>query len=131
MCTIPAATGIHSIPMQSFNISRSAGRERLRSKFRAGTPQSLPTNSTAASVFDAGPQTRSGFRPKACCTPITAYGSDAMDRNALPEIAAARIDDDTRVIGYAHNGEARAYPLFILDRHELVNDRVGGKPVRV
>ncbi len=43
----------------------------------------------------------------------------------------AGIDDDTRVIGFAHAGDARAYPLDILDRHELVNDVVGGKPVTV
>jgi len=36
-----------------------------------------------------------------------------------------------RVIGYAHNGDVRAYPIKLLDRHELVNDTVGGKPVTV
>jgi hypothetical protein len=29
------------------------------------------------------------------------------------------------------NGEARAYPLNILSRHEIVNDTVGGVPVAV
>ena len=40
-------------------------------------------------------------------------------------------NDDIMVIGYALNGEARAYPTALLDRHELVNDRIGGKPVTV
>lgn len=35
------------------------------------------------------------------------------------------------VLGYAHNGEAHAYPLTLMNRHELVNDLVGGKPVTV
>jgi hypothetical protein len=48
-----------------------------------------------------------------------------------PELAEDHIEHDTRVIGFVHNGEAKAYPLFILNRHELVNDRVGGKPVTV
>lgn len=48
-----------------------------------------------------------------------------------PRLAEAKIKDDTVVIGYVHNGDARAYPLHILNRHELVNDTVGGKPVTV
>lgn len=39
--------------------------------------------------------------------------------------------DQLAVIGYEHNGIARAYPIELLDRHELVNDTVGGKPVTV
>ncbi len=38
---------------------------------------------------------------------------------------------DIRVIGFVHNGEARAFPTALLDRHELVNDVIGGKPVTV
>jgi len=41
------------------------------------------------------------------------------------------IADETVVIGYVHNGVAKAYPIQIMDRHELVNDLVGGKPVTV
>ncbi len=40
-------------------------------------------------------------------------------------------NDDIRVIGYVVGREVRAYPVALLDRHELVNDRVGGKPVTV
>lgn len=35
------------------------------------------------------------------------------------------------VLGYAHNGDARAYPIRLMNRHELVNDVIGGKPVTV
>lgn len=41
------------------------------------------------------------------------------------------INDDSEVIGFVHNGEAKAYPISIMNRHELVNDTVGGKPVTV
>src|SRR6185369_7988742 len=34
-----------------------------------------------------------------------------------------------RVFGVSVKGEARAYPLRILDWHEMVNDVVGGEPV--
>ncbi|MGV7220572.1 MAG: DUF3179 domain-containing protein [Nitrospinales bacterium] len=36
-----------------------------------------------------------------------------------------------RVIGYVHNGVAKAYAIKILNWHEIVNDRVGEKPVVV
>ncbi len=39
-------------------------------------------------------------------------------------------DSDT-VIGLEINGEAKAYPLFILVWHEIVNDDVGRIPVSV
>ena len=48
-----------------------------------------------------------------------------------PRLRDAGIDDETRVIGFVHKGDARAYPLHILNRHELVNDTVGRKPVTV
>ncbi len=35
------------------------------------------------------------------------------------------------VIGYVFKDDARAYPIALLNRHELVNDVVGGKPVTV
>jgi hypothetical protein len=51
------------------------------------------------------------------------YGSD--------ELAATRITDQTDVIGYVANGVAKAYPLFILDRCEVVNDYFGDDPYAV
>jgi hypothetical protein len=38
---------------------------------------------------------------------------------------------DQVVIGVAAGGEARAYPLALLTWHELVNDRLGGRPILV
>ena len=55
------------------------------------------------------------------------------DDPRLLALARQEIEDvnDLRVIGYADGGEARAYPIGLLDGHELVNDTVGGKPVTV
>jgi len=39
--------------------------------------------------------------------------------------------DEIMVIGYDDGKEARAYPAALLDHHELVNDRISGKPVTV
>lgn len=35
------------------------------------------------------------------------------------------------VISFSHGGEARAYPLRILIRHEIVNDEIAGLPIAV
>jgi hypothetical protein len=42
---------------------------------------------------------------------------------------ASYLEDDELVFGIEINGDARAYPLRILDWHEMVNDVVGGVPV--
>lgn len=42
-----------------------------------------------------------------------------------------RLGDSERVLGVYLNGEAKAYPVAILNYHELVNDSVGGRPVLV
>ena len=34
-----------------------------------------------------------------------------------------------RVFGVTINGESRAYPLRIVNAHEMVNDTVGGEPI--
>ena len=39
----------------------------------------------------------------------------------------AEIDDDAWVLGVLIDGEARAYSLNLLNRHEIVNDRIGEK----
>lgn len=41
------------------------------------------------------------------------------------------VSDSDIVIGLEINGETKAYPLFILVWHEIVNDEVGGIPVSV
>ncbi len=48
-----------------------------------------------------------------------------------PRVASSRIDDEMSVIGYAEAGLARAYPVPIMGRHEIVNDEFHGRPVTV
>jgi hypothetical protein len=42
-----------------------------------------------------------------------------------------RDNDQIEVIGFVAGEQARAYPMALLDRHELVNDSVDGKPIAV
>ncbi|HEX2222919.1 MAG TPA: DUF3179 domain-containing (seleno)protein, partial [Thermoanaerobaculia bacterium] len=61
-------------------------------------------------------------------------GIPALDRPAAvpagsPE--ARYLADSELVFGVHAGGAARAYPLRILDWHEMVNDEVGGEPVTI
>ena len=40
-------------------------------------------------------------------------------------------DLDELVLGVEFDGDARAYPIGLLARHEIVNDTVGGQPIAV
>ncbi|MBL8671608.1 MAG: DUF3179 domain-containing protein [Alphaproteobacteria bacterium] len=52
-----------------------------------------------------------------------------VDPAHVPAAEAGYLGADEPVFGVALNGEARAYPLRILDWHEMANDVVGGVPV--
>jgi hypothetical protein len=57
-------------------------------------------------------------------------GIPALDNPAmLPADKVSYLEDGEPVFGLSMNGENRAYPLRILDWHEMANDVVGGVPV--
>ncbi len=60
-------------------------------------------------------------------------GIPSIDRPQFEPIGAAEtwLSDRSPVIGLELGGDARAYPLAILIRHEIVNDRIGEVPVAV
>ena len=95
---------IHSVPLMDI----------LFDTF-GGTPRFLPLDQAADDVID---QLRDVIRP--INDPI--YGS-ATD---LPWL-----DDDKLVIGYRSESGAYAYPVNILDFHEIVNDEIDGVPVLI
>jgi len=49
----------------------------------------------------------------------------------LPARAATYLTPDELVLGLVVRGEARAYPLRIMDWHEMANDVVGGVPISI
>ena len=59
-------------------------------------------------------------------------GIPSIDDPKFVDAADANfISTDDVVLGLEINGEAKAYPLFILVWHEIVNDKVGGAPVAI
>ncbi|MFM1936376.1 MAG: hypothetical protein RI990_1335 [Planctomycetota bacterium] len=61
--------------------------------------------------------------------PATIRGSEVMRWNA--EHRRKLVVSADRVAGVVVNGEARAYPLSILNAHEVINDELGGVPIAV
>lgn len=45
--------------------------------------------------------------------------------------ASELLRPDDRVIGVSVEGSARAYPIRVLNYHELANDKIGGAPLLV
>jgi hypothetical protein len=59
-------------------------------------------------------------------------GIPSIDKPKFIEASQAQsMNDDDLVIGLKLNGQTKAYPLFILVWHEIVNDKLGDTPVAV
>lgn len=60
-------------------------------------------------------------------------GKDGIPAILKPTFVSARevmfLKDEDRVLGISQGNEAKAYPIKILNWHEIVNDTIGGKPV--
>ena len=54
---------------------------------------------------------------------------DLNDAPVIPASQATYLNPGDRVFGVSINGEHRAYPLRILNAHEMANDVVGGEPI--
>ena len=58
-------------------------------------------------------------------------GIPALDLPPATSRSTTPFPDDALVIGVTLGGDARAYPIPMLARHELVNDRLGGRSILV
>ena len=56
---------------------------------------------------------------------------DLRDPKIVSPAEADYLGGDERVFGVSINGEHRAYPLRIVNPHEMVNDVLGGEPIAV
>lgn len=80
-----------------------------------------------------------GFDVSNASIPATAILRGGPPRDGIPAIdhpkfvraGQAKLDGIDRVLGVALGGKSRAYPVRILNWHEVVNDRFGARPVVV
>ena len=90
-------------------------------------------------VVPAGAQTLNGFDLSASSIPARAIARGGPPKDGIPAIdaplfvpaAQSRLAADDRVLGLVQQGVARAYPVRILNWHEVVNDRYGDVAVAV
>lgn len=93
-------------------------------------------------VMALGAQALNGFDLHGSTVPADEIFEGGPPRDGIPSIdspvfaaassdSAGFLDDEDLVLGLAHGGEARAYPVKILNWHEIVNDNIGGDPVAV
>ena len=87
----------------------------------------------------AGSETN-GFDLEGSLIPLEGIELGGPPRDGIPSIddpvfvnadAATFLDDGDRVLGLFRGGEARAYPIGILNWHEVVNDHIGGEAIAV
>lgn len=96
---------------------RAEERQRMMDLVDTGAFNTKDLRIDAALLRDAGP-------PKDAVAAITGPTLVSADEANL-------IDGDERVIGVVHGGEARAYPVSILNLHQIINDELGGDPIAV
>ncbi|MBC8283085.1 MAG: DUF3179 domain-containing protein [Nitrospinae bacterium] len=84
----------------------------------------------------------SGFDYSKHSIPIDEISDGGPGKDGIPSIDNPRfltveeadsslMQNTDRILGFIHNDQARAYPIKILNWHEIVNDQVGGKNVVV
>lgn len=84
-------------------------------------------------------RTLNGFDLRGALVPLDAIEAGGPPRDGIPAIDHPRFVDAVRaglapadrILGLALGGMARAYPVRILNWHEIVNDRLGERPVAV
>ena len=82
--------------------------------------------------FTATPIRAADLRPEAIVT--------VLPKDAIPAILSPTFDEGQkvswlgprdRVVGVEIGGDSRAYPVAILSRHEIVNDKISALPFAV
>src|SRR5690606_13533891 len=93
--------------------------------------------SLSAAAWGSGP-TMNGFRVDGASIPVDRIHHGGPPRDGIPAIDAPRfvpaheagfLKPADRVLGVARGAIARAYPIAILNWHEVVNDHFEGEPV--
>jgi len=138
---LPATRGWHQamkkLTGESLGDDWNAWMEWLGEKHVALHPDYLPFKlNILKSIDPAFKQFFPPNRPMRIRPDLIVWGGVKVD--GIPALSqpamitasdATFLEDDEPVFGVQLNGDARAYPLRILDWHEMLNDVIGGTPV--
>jgi len=125
----------------------SAGAVSADSETATTDPMSDPSDEVVASlpVDELPSPAGSGVAEKGTFLDLDLFPYDSIvsggpPKDGIPALTnphfvrpslAAYLSDRDLVLGVVINGEARAYPLNIGWWHEIVNDKIGGRPISV
>ena len=88
----------------------------------------------------AAETSKNGFDLDEALVPAREIFWGGVSKNGIPALHAPKfvdavdarfLSDKSRVLGVLRNGRAKAYPIRIMDRHEVVNDSFAGEPIVV
>lgn len=100
----------------------------------------LITGALLTTMNVAMAETLNGFDLQNALIPLAAIERGGPPRDGIPAIDSPRfttignanwLHPDDRVLGIYRNSIARAYPIAILNWHEIVNDTIGDEPIVV
>ncbi len=94
-------------------------------------PTSTPASPQTPETTEETPDFRPGPEDVITLLPYDAIKAILEPRLVDVEWANQQMTDLEQVIGVSIGGEHRAYPIYMLSSHEIVNDVVGGKPIAV
>ncbi len=97
---------------------------------------------TIISLFTVNTQAQelNGFNLKDALIPVSQILRGGPPRDGIPSIdnpvfkpshQYKEFDNNSEVLGVYYNGVAKAYPINIMDRHEIVNDQFNGKQLAI
>lgn len=117
----PAASGV-------------TGSDNTAAAQAASASEPVDTAATSEQIKPVtNPLTLENFDPREIVTLLPRDAIPAIfdpDFMTVEEIQRQKsLEDEEPVLTFEHNGEARAYSVLQLDRHEIVNDVVGGLPI--
>lgn len=90
--------------------------------------------------LNAAAATMNGFNLVGALVPVTEILSGGPPKDGIPAIdkpvfvkasVAKNMRDDERVLAITRNGISKAYPISIMNYHEIVNDRFGDEAIAV
>jgi len=100
----------------------------------------LPSVVISGCSSDAAVQKKNGFDVSNALVPVEQILSGGPQKDGIPALTLPEtlpagqvtyLDDQDRVLGLVVEGKARAYPIRLLNWHEIVNDQIAGRRLLV
>jgi len=119
---------VRSIGQRSLTFKGKIEDGKLKGEFSAeGMPRTFPSTGRRLSEKELNDPDKEFERNSMRAAPRDAF--PVLDDPKMTPAADAKIKNDAWVIGVVVNNEAKAYPVRVMGRHELVNDTCGGEPI--